>query len=98
MLELHKCILDRNVEPAPGMLLNYKLHLSYDNNHPEGFYDVFSIAITMYFNGEQSIILEDVSRNRGKALRIFHALADGEVDINTAPYIIEELLSQQEYL
>ena len=88
------CIYERVVTPQANIRIAYKL---LQGKQAEG--SEYSILIT--FSGgtdSDEILLEDVSRDKTCGLALLEILADGEVDPCSAPYIIEELLCQDEFL
>ena len=92
MLKYQKCILDKNVSPADDIMFMYKLYLSYDYEEPDGYKNVFSIAITAHFDGEQNIVFNDITRDEETAFKVFNSLVNSKVGAYNALCVIEDLL------
>ena len=92
MLKFQKCILDRNASPTADVRFIYKLYLSYDYEEPDGYGNVFSIAIAANFDEKKSIFFNDITRDEETALKVFNTLVNSKVSAYNAFCVIEDLL------
>lgn len=90
---------ERHSNPQNDILLSYTLYEEQNSEENLGKFLMYSILIACKTTkNSDDILLQDVSRDKGKALEMFNIFASNDVDPCTAPYIMDELLSQDEFL
>lgn len=90
---------ERRSNPQNDILLIYKLFEEQISEKDFGKFLMYSMLITCETaKDNEEILLQDIARDKSKALEMFDIFASNDVDPCSAPYIMDELLSQNEFL